>query len=325
MPGYVIYIDTLILRLLANFFFEFILLWATAEVTRISTTRLRLACASLIGTVHYLLFMLSSYRIIPFYGLLRFFPIVLIVSVIMVLIAFHPFRRKQLLQVLAYFYGIGFISAGAGLAAAYFFGSVTNPQSTVGTLVAIAVILLIGELGWGIVQKRIYHHLYQLPILISFNQQSVCLTALIDTGNKLRDPLTNQSVIVVEKAAVMTLFDQETARLIDDLSSGNLDALTNHSDPQVATRLRLIPFSTIGKEKGLLVGFRPDRIEVNDRQEKYQLNKVVLAIYEKPLDPDGEYQALLPPELLHPNSVVPFPRSIRGGEPTHATNTQSEH
>ena len=90
MPGRIIYIDALILRLAANFFFEFILLWATAEATRSSTTRLRLALGASIGTLHHLLFLLAYYSLIPFYGLLRSFPTLIVVSVTMVFAAFYP-------------------------------------------------------------------------------------------------------------------------------------------------------------------------------------------------------------------------------------------
>lgn len=322
MPGYVIYIDALILRLLANFFFEFILLWATAEVTRSATTRLRLASGALIGTLHYLLFVLSSYRLIPFYGILRFFPTLLVVSLLMVMACFYPQTKgKKLARVLAYFYGIGFISAGAGMAAAYLLGSAAAPQFTAGVLVSIAVILITAELGWGIVQKRIYRHVYQLPIRVVLAEREVHLNALIDTGNQLKDPLSKHPVIVAEQTAIMGLFDQAEAELISELCSGNLDAI-NNADASLAVRLRIIPFNAIGVKTGVLIGFRPDRIEVLDNQ-KYSSANGIIAIYQHELDPDGEYQALLPPELLEePAHAGAASKTLQGGEASHAAQSE---
>ena len=328
MPGYVIYLDTLILKLLANFFFEFILLWATAQVTKTSTKPSRIALGASIGTFHYLLFLLAGYRLIPYYGLLKFFPILIAVSILMIFATFYPNSKgKKLLQTAAYFYGIGFISAGAGLAAGYLFGSPANPQSTVGVLVSISTILIIAELGWGIVQKRIYRNVYQLSVRIILDQNSVDVTALIDTGNKLKDPLTKQPVIVVEQNALLPLFDQTTAMLFQELNLGNMNVLSDNTDENFAVRFRVIPFSTIGKEKGMLVGFRPDLIEIIDNKEKYQLDRAIIAVYQHKLDKEGSYQALIPPELLDKYNNANHSylhKSIERGEQKHATTSQPQ-
>jgi len=323
MPGYIIYVDALILRLAANFFFEFILLWAAAEATRSHTTRLRLALGASVGTLHHLLFLLSSYRLIPFYGLLRFFPTLLVVSVIMVLVTFYPVSKGKLLRILAYFYGIGFLSAGAGMAAAYLFGTEANPQSTVGVLVSIAVTLIIAELGWGIVQRRVYQRFYQLPITAVFSGREVCLNALIDTGNHLKDPLTAQPVIVVEQNAILPLFDPQTAAFIQELCSGNLDAVSDYTDASIAVRLRMIPFQAIGVQSGVLVAFKPDQIMIRQHKEELPVADALIAIYQHQLDPRGEYQALLPPELLErPAAPAAAAKSILGGETSHAAQSE---
>lgn len=325
MPGHIIYLDALILRLAANFFFEFILLWAAAEATRSRTTRLRLALGASIGTLHHLLFLLSSYSLIPFYGLLRFFPTLLVVSILMVLVTFYPAGRSKLLRILAYFYGIGFISAGAGMAAAYLFGTEANPQSTIGVLVSIAVTLIIAELGWGIVQKRIYQRFYQLPVSILFREREVRLNALIDTGNHLRDPLTAQPVIVAEQSALLPLFDPQTAAFIQELCSGNLGAVSDYADTSLAVRLRIVPFQSIGAQSGVLVAFKPDQIIIRQQKEELPISNALIAIYSHQLDPSGEYQALLPPELLEEPAQLTSPeKPLHGGETSHAARSEHE-
>ncbi len=324
MPGYVIYLDTLIIRLLTNFLFEFILLWATGQVAKITTKLSRIALGAGVGALHYFLFLLASYGLLPHYGLLRFFPTLIAISIIMIFVTFYPHAKgKQLLRTAAYFYGIGFISAGAGLAAGYLFGSSHNPQSVVAVLVSISAILIIGELGWGIIQKRIYHHVYHVGIKIVVDQRCVNLTALIDTGNKLKDPLTNQPVIIVEQKMLLPLFDLDTIKLFNDINLGNLNALTEKTSEKFAIRFRIIPFSAIGKEKGMLVGFRPDLIEITDKHESFQIDHAVIAVYHRKLDSEGYYQALVPPELLGYNNANKPDRHkmIQGGKTKHATFT----
>ncbi len=326
VPGYVIYIDAWIVRLFANFVFEFLLLWATAEVTRTPTNRGRLSLAAIAGTLHYLLFLMASFRLIPYYGLLRFFPVILIVSIIMVLIAFYPLNKKRMLSVLGYFYAIGFSSAGAGIGAAYLFGTPTNPQTTIGIFVAIAMILGIGELGWGIVQKRIFKHVYQIPIEILWKDQTIRVDSLVDTGNRLRDPLMNHSVIVVEYEAISKLFRADVADVIRQLDVGNTNTFSQIlSANDLATRLRVIPFSSLGKDNGLLIGFRPDGINVISEGVKQRITNTIIGIHYRKLDPEGNYQALMPPEILHNivHSNTEF-ESLREGGHSHAASTHSK-
>ena len=72
MLEYTLYVDVWLLRLGCNFIFEYLLLWATATITRTQTTPMRLLMGSFIGTLHYLLYLAASVGMIPFYGLLRF-------------------------------------------------------------------------------------------------------------------------------------------------------------------------------------------------------------------------------------------------------------
>lgn len=320
MPGYIIYIDALIIRLLANFGFEFLLLWATGEITKVQTTRGKLLLGATIGTAHYFFYLLASYGIFPYYGFLRFFPVIVFVSLLMLLVAFYPVSAsKRLLNLLAYFYVIGFISAGAGIAASYIFATPARPRSTLGMFIAMTTILAIGELGWGIIQKRIFQHVYQIPIQITVNDQSITITALVDTGNKLRDPLTHNPVIIVEQQVITNLFDSDTANLFNQANLENFNLI----NPELAVRLRVIPFNTIGKENGMLIGFRPDSVSIKNNNTIYSVRNVIVAVHQQRLDPEGNYQALIPPEILSEVTSASRLRAVHEGGPQHATSSHS--
>ena len=65
-----------------------------------------------------------------------------------------------------------------------------------------------------------------------------------------------------------------------------------------SSRFRVIPLQSLGREQGLLVGFRPDAVHLVTEGRRVTLTGVVIGISPKPLDPEGSYRALLHPELL---------------------------
>lgn len=149
MVEYTLYVDVWLLRLGCNFLFEYLLLWAAATISRTPTTVPRLSLGAAVGTLHYLLFLAASLGLIPFYGLLRFLPVVILVSLAMLAAAFHPIPWRRYLTVGGYFYTIGFVAAGVGLAGAYLVGGQGSPSFTAGTLLSILTILLLAGAGLG--------------------------------------------------------------------------------------------------------------------------------------------------------------------------------
>ncbi len=318
MPEYTLYVDVWLLRLGCNFIFEYLLLWATATITHTNTRPSRLVLGSLVGTFHYLLYLLASVGLIPFYGLLRFLPVVIMVSLAMIFITFYPLTWKRLLSVAGHFYGIGFIAAGMGMAAAYLFGQPGSPHFTAGTVTSIIAILLIAELGWGIVHETIVNKVYRVPVEIVCDGTQVQTIALVDTGNQLKDPLNRQPVIIVDSNALTALLPPELAQVIRRIGDGELEAIDQL--PEITdwqTRLRLIPFSSIGKNNGMLVGFRPDRVSIGGNVLPGKALPTI-AVHPYRLDPDGEYMALVPPILVESSL------NTREGGDTHAKATSAD-
>ena len=76
--------------------------------------------------------------------------------------------------------------------------------------------------------------------------------ALRDTGNRLCDPATGAAVMIAAPHALAPLFPGV------DLG---LDAVALASQPALAGRMRLIPYSAVGS-RGLLAVFRPEALTV---------------------------------------------------------------
>lgn len=86
----------------------------------------------------------------------------------------------------------------------------------------------------------------QGKVKIIVGEKSVLLTAMCDSGNLLREPISNKACIVVDKDAAASLF----SRKIDKISG------------KEAERIRVIPTRTVNGE-GMLYALRADSVSLN--------------------------------------------------------------
>ena len=123
---------------------------------------------------------------------------------------------------------------------------------------------------WGIGSRQ------YVPVELCYGGRRVKLTALRDTGNTLFDPVSGQSVIIVgaDAAQMLTGLTQQQLRSPVE-SMGSLPGL------------RLIPYKTIGKESGFMLGLRLGQVQVGSSR-----GSRVVAFAPECLSAEGTYQAL---------------------------------
>ena len=91
---------------------------------------------------------------------------------------------------------------------------------------------------------------------------------------------------------------QEVLNNLKEIMGGDFKNIPCDIQEKYISKLKLIPFSSLGKQNGMLIGIRPEYVKViTDEQEKINKN-VIIGIYEKSLTKKGEYQALIGIELL---------------------------
>ena len=86
--------------------------------------------------------------------------------------------------------------------------------------------------------------------------KTVCMTALRDTGNTLRDPVTGCPVLVADArmaSGLLGLQEEELCHPIETISQGKYPGL------------RLIPYCAVGQPAGMLLGLRVDSIRINGK------------------------------------------------------------
>lgn len=118
-----------------------------------------------------------------------------------------------------------------------------------------------------------------VPVILTQGQRRVELTALHDTGNTLRDPVTGEQVLVIGAAAAsrLTGLTREQLRCpVETMASGAVPGL------------RLIPYRAVGRSQGMLLGMRFDG-RIGNRQ-----GSVLAAFAPDGLGEDrGEFEALI--------------------------------
>lgn len=139
-----------------------------------------------------------------------------------------------------------------------------------GAAAAVALLCLVGFRGKAGVRRYIQAELV-------YGDKKKALTALCDTGNMLRDPVSGQSVLIVGADVAQDLLGLTNAQLaapIETLASARIPGL------------RLIPYRAVGQPGGMLLAVKMDSVTIDGRN-----GGTVVAFAPHKLGNDG-YQAL---------------------------------
>ncbi len=288
-----IYLDIIFLE---NFILNFIILYAVSLVIKEKVSYIKLMIASLIGAsyviIYYLINFQSKWNLI--------FKIIL--SVVMVYISFMPKSFKEFIKQITFFYLVSFVFGGASLGVIYMVnagkisirngiivGNYTLKTIFIGVILAFTIITV----AFKFVKNRISKKDLFCNIKIIINQSKINVKAVIDTGNFLKEPITNIPVIIVEKDILKNFVPKEILENIENILGGDLKNIPENIQNEYMSKLKVIPFSSLGKQNGMLLGIKADGVVVEiDNEEKY-VEKVILGIYTKKLSKKDEYNALL--------------------------------
>jgi len=117
-----------------------------------------------------------------------------------------------------------------------------------------------------------------LPVELTYGDKSLRLTALEDTGNGLRDPVTGKPVLVV---------DAEIAQKLTGLTQQQLRSPVSSMAQALIPGLRLIPYRAVGQPSGLLLALRIPDVRIG----KWKGSSLV-AFAPNGVSREGAYQAL---------------------------------
>lgn len=271
-----------------NLIINYIILYLTKRFSRSNTNNAKLIFSSALGALYVILIFFSLPNII--YSL----TFKIIISILMVAIAFGFNRFHEFIRVLSIFYLVSFIIGGTAFALIY----VVNIDIRQIIIAALFFAILLTYIGWGYISKKNIESniLYKLHIEMDNKVRDV--KAILDTGNTLHDPISNYPVAIVEYDAVKELLPEKLKDVFDSMGNESIFEMTKAvDDDKWLKRLRLVPFNSIGNDSGILIGFIPDNLVV-EGYRKSQKNAIV-GIYFKKLNETSDYEALIGTELLN--------------------------
>lgn len=283
-----LYVDIIFLE---NVFMNSIILLATGIILKDKTKIIRNLISSSIGAVYAIIIYTSH---IELYSNI-FLKIML--SLVIVYISFKPQNTKSMLKHIIIFYLTSFTFGGVAFALLYFI----RPQDILfqnGVLTGtypIKMILAGGIVGFAIVVisfKNIKGKLNKKDMYCNVKlcerENKKVITAIIDTGNFLKDPITKIPVIVAEINSLDGLFPSEILHNASKIiNGGDIDL------GEYASKIRVIPFKSLGKDNGLLLGIKIDKAYIEYQDNVHEIKNIIVGIYNGNLSRSGKYEGLV--------------------------------
>lgn len=253
---------------LVNLGINFVILMAESFFQNRRIAPGRLALTSAFGAGAACLFVVSGWH----RRMVLFVICYAVISIVIVRLAFGKTTMGTLARNVLFFYTIAFLLGGMLIQMKMLFPFSLSAVAVLG----LASIFLLA-IHWLLPKWRrwqsgngVYYR-----VRLCYKDEKVTGNALWDTGNRLQEPFTGEPVMLGEQRF--------------------LSRLWNKGEEPV---LRLIPFHSIGRETGLLHVFQADYIEVEKEDQWYRVDNPWVAICDRYLSADGEYEMILHPGML---------------------------
>ncbi len=295
----VIYLDILFIN---NTLMTYVIIWAVAKILGYKRRWWRFLLAAISGTFYtFIILYIDSLDLSTYCQYIYYTGLNIITAVLIIFIAFGKLSIPRFIKAIGYLYLTSFICIGTILSVIYIFGieKINNTKVYLFLALGLFVLLLLGNKGWKIFHSYLTPDNLILPLKIYLHNNELQVKGLIDTGNSLRDPLTNSPVIITEFKYISTILPFKVQQQLKERKEGIMDIISIFAESDMAERVRVLPFSDLGQEHGMLVGFRPDKIEIICKEQKIERKNILLALTDNILDEDGIYQALINPRIIN--------------------------
>ncbi|WP_379131942.1 sigma-E processing peptidase SpoIIGA [Paenibacillus sp. sgz500958] len=301
----VVYID---LIFTANLLIDGVLLWLTAWLVKLKISWWRMALSSLVGALYVVM------MFVPDLSFLYTFAIKFGLSVLMLWIAFGFVSLQSYLKTMGAFYMINFAAAGGILGIHYLLQNSGDlwkgiMYTTAGgyayrvkigfwfILVTLPLVLIVFKAVHSSRAQRERLETYVGEVKVEIDGACVVCPGLLDTGNRLYDPLTHIPVMVMEAALWE---DHLPAAWKGRLTQNEADKLLLETDGQSFAwqdRMRLVPYRGVNRGSSFMLALKPDRVTVKLGDDVYISRRVLIGLDGGTLSPEGIYKAIIHPDL----------------------------
>lgn len=260
----VVFIDVVILE---NVIVNTFLLYITTQAVKIRVKMKYLLIAGVLGSLYIITLV---YPKLSFFSM---FPFKILVAFIMVLITFRNKNIFMIIKELLIFILFSMMLAGLCLffqlseASGSDFSVYINNFPYKYLLISLMIIYMIINRIIGYIKDRKEINSLIYDVVITTQKTETKIKAFLDTGNGLREPVTNLPVILVEKISF------------------------NNTDISSYDKF-YIPYRMADGNSGKLLGFKPEKIEIylgDEAEEK----EAIIALCNYKLSLINEYEGLL--------------------------------
>lgn len=286
-----IYLDIVFLE---NFILNYIIILSTAIISKSNIRINRIIIASIIGGIYSILNYIVEYSF--FSDLI----IKILISIIMVIVSFGDFKIAKVFKQTVFFYLVSFTFGGIAFMIIFTLkpeNIIIKNNHFIGTY-PLKIAVLSGGVGFiiiSIISQIIKNKkgliLYDLEIYYKGRIKKI--KTMMDTGNLLKEPITKADVIIVEKDSLKEIVSENILNNISNIIV-DINYLTNIHE----YNFKLIPFSSLGNENGLLIGFKPDYIKIY-ADSIHVRDDVIIGIYNGKLSKNNSYTSLIGLEILN--------------------------
>ena len=281
----VVYIDSLFLL---NFVVNYLLLLSAARLAGEIIRRLRLALGAALGALY------AAAVFFPGMAFLLHPACKLGAAVLMLLCAFGGSRR--LLRLTLVFFGVSAAFGGGIFAIELLGGRGLSLKNGIFYSAMDLRLILLSAAACYVVLTLVFRRTAKhggpsrelVPTVLTIEGRRVALTALVDTGNTLTDPVTNRPVMVAEGEKLVRLFPEGEAPNQNELRDP-VAAMERLSSGGGRGRYRLLPYQAVGVDCGMLLALRLDGVRVGETD----YGGILVALSPNRLSDGGGYSALI--------------------------------
>lgn len=313
-----VYLDVVFLE---NICMNYIIIYATVLLLKLNKKPARIFLGSLIGAIYAVI---NVMKIFEAYNSI-FLKILVSIIIMYVAVDVKNFKGLLKAVLMFYFVSFTFGGIALALLYFIKPENILMKNGVYIGTYPIKVVLLGGILGYilvsiiySIIKGKYSKKKKMCDVEISLCGKAKYLQALIDTGNFLKEPITGAPVIVIETLSLYDLVPTKILENVDSIISGNMgvlnEDLSNNSNDNInnsdkisnnenadanisdinnkeddiskfLSKFRIIPFNSLGKENGMLLGIKADYLKVveNKEFEHPKIENVIIALYNKRL------------------------------------------
>lgn len=293
---------------LLNFLFDSLLLFLTNFILKRHALKRNIFAAGFLGSLIIFapLFSTTSFFLTPIGKI--------IVSMLMILIAFGYRDFRYFIMNWLIFYLCTFVAGGALFGVHYLllsydgngYAFVTKTISGFGDPISWLFVMIMFPLVL-FISRGTFDHLVDVKIQydqiidvkIVIDGMTIPLKGLIDSGNHLYDPLTKKPVMFASLEKIERMIPGELVRVFEnvhELASVN-DTLLNQ------WKITVIPYRVVGQENKILAAMQPDKVEFQYAEKVLETKQVLVAFVRQNFSRDHYFDCIIHPKMLHGATV----------------------